>query len=434
VFDFDVQNTFTIRLRTTDDGTGALIFEKIFTINVTDGNFSPTDITLSNNIVDENQVANTAIGTFTTIDPDASDIHTYSLVVGTSDTDNASFQISGNELQTNAVFDFETKNSYTIRVQTTDNGTGALTYEEVFTLTINNLNDAPTDIYLSNDHIEGGLPEGTFVGTLTSTDQDNSDNHSYSLVSGAGDNDNASFRISGNELQTNVVFNYDLQNIYTIRLRTTDDGTNNLIFEKTVTIIVTEPYINYKPVITNESGIEVDTLHFTTFVNESLDICINAFDPNNDQIKFTNLLVEKGNAETANANDETLCFKTIPGLDFIGQVFLTVIVQDNGTPILYDTVIISLWVEPKLETTQGISPNGDGINDFLVISGIEKYPNNTVTLFNRWGNIVYSKKEYDNVNEVWPTNLNNTIEGTYFYIIDIEGYKKPIRDFIVIKR
>ena len=70
----------------------------------------------------ENQAAGTAVGTFSTTDPDAGDTHTYTLVAGTGDTDNASFQISGGQLQTAAMFDFETKSSYTIRVRTTDSG------------------------------------------------------------------------------------------------------------------------------------------------------------------------------------------------------------------------------------------------------------------------------------------------------------------------
>ena len=44
------------------------------------------------------------------------DTFTYSLVSGTGSTDNASFTISGNQLLTAASFDFEAKNSYSIRV------------------------------------------------------------------------------------------------------------------------------------------------------------------------------------------------------------------------------------------------------------------------------------------------------------------------------
>ena len=69
-----------------------------------------------------------------TTDPDSNDSHTYSLVSGSGDTDNASFSISGSSLLTAAVFDYETKNSYSIRVRSTDSeGTF---YEKAFTVAV----------------------------------------------------------------------------------------------------------------------------------------------------------------------------------------------------------------------------------------------------------------------------------------------------------
>ena len=62
------------------------------------------------------------MGTLTAIDPDLGDTHTFSLVAGAGDTDNGLFQVVGTQLQTSAVFNYETTNSYSIRIQTTDNG------------------------------------------------------------------------------------------------------------------------------------------------------------------------------------------------------------------------------------------------------------------------------------------------------------------------
>ena len=57
-----------------------------------------------NNSVPENQVVGTTVGLLTTTDPDAGNTFTLTLVGGTGATDNASFSISGNQLQTAAVF------------------------------------------------------------------------------------------------------------------------------------------------------------------------------------------------------------------------------------------------------------------------------------------------------------------------------------------
>ena len=105
------------------------------------GNSAPTDISLSNSSVAENQSANTTVGALSTTDPDTGNTFTYSLVSGAGDTDNASFNISGDSLRTFAVFDYETKNSYAIRVRTTDQG--GLYTEKVFTVAVSDVNDAP---------------------------------------------------------------------------------------------------------------------------------------------------------------------------------------------------------------------------------------------------------------------------------------------------
>ncbi|HXU03436.1 MAG TPA: Ig-like domain-containing protein, partial [Polyangia bacterium] len=59
--------------------------------------------------------------------------------------DNSSFQISGNSLQSAVSFNFEVKNTYTICVRTTDNGSPNLSFDKQFTININDVNDAPVD-------------------------------------------------------------------------------------------------------------------------------------------------------------------------------------------------------------------------------------------------------------------------------------------------
>ena len=68
------------------------------------------------------------------VDAASGHTYTYTLVSGTGSTDNGSFTISGNQLLTNDIFDYDTKSSYSIRVQVTDeNGN---TFYQVFTITI----------------------------------------------------------------------------------------------------------------------------------------------------------------------------------------------------------------------------------------------------------------------------------------------------------
>lgn len=97
----------------------------------------PTNISLSNNTVNENISMWTTIGTLTTTDADLGDSHTYSLVSWIWDDDNWSFSIIWNALKIEEIPDYEIKNTYSILIQTDDwNG---WTYQKQFYIYINNL-------------------------------------------------------------------------------------------------------------------------------------------------------------------------------------------------------------------------------------------------------------------------------------------------------
>nr|WP_242052639.1 calcium-binding protein [Sphaerospermopsis sp. FACHB-1194] len=256
IFDFETKNSYSIRVRTTDQG--GLTFEKQLTIGVTNVNESPTNLTLSNINIAENQAIGTVIGNFTTTDPDANNTFTYSLVSGTGATDNALFTISNNQLKANSIFDFETKNSYSIRVRTTDQG--GLTFEKQLTIGVTNVNESPTNLTLSNTNIAENQAIGTVIGNFTSTDPDANNTFTYSLVSGTGATDNALFSINNNQLRANSSFNFETKNSYSIRVRTTDK--NGLSFEKQLTIGVT----NVDNIITGNANNE----NFTTTTEKDI--------------------------------------------------------------------------------------------------------------------------------------------------------------------
>ncbi|MEX2606779.1 MAG: cadherin repeat domain-containing protein [Kiritimatiellia bacterium] len=95
------------------------------------------------------------------------------------------------------------------------------------------LSATPEDIQLSHDAIMENAAIGSVVGTLTTTDPDAGDSHTYSLVSG----DTVDFSIVGNELRTAAVFDYETKSSYAITLRSTD--ASGLFVEKAFTIVVT---------------------------------------------------------------------------------------------------------------------------------------------------------------------------------------------------
>jgi gliding motility-associated-like protein len=88
---------------------------------------------------------------------------------------------------------------------------------------------------------------------------------------------------------------------------------------------------------------------------------------------------------------------------------------------------------------QGLSPNGDGINDFLVIDGISNYPDNKLTVMNRNGEPVFEARAYNNTSNVFDGHSNKNgrmqLPGTYFYALDYKdgAVIKHKTGFIVLK-
>lgn len=108
-------------------------------------------------------------------------------------------------------------------------------------------NSIPTNIILSNTTLTENTPSNTSVWTLTSTDADIWDTHSYNLVSGTGDNDNARFSLSGSTLQINHSPDYEIQNSYSIRVQS-DDGAWGQ-YQKDFTISITDVWETVSSVI-----------------------------------------------------------------------------------------------------------------------------------------------------------------------------------------
>ena len=101
------------------------------------------------------------------------------------------------------------------------------------------------------------------------------------------------------------------------------------------------------------------------------------------------------------------------------------------------TVFVTVRAFDGFFISEGVSPNGDGANDFLVIRGIENYPDNVVTILNRWGNVVYEQEGYNRFDEtkVWKGLSNSGKEltdGTYYYIIKLNDGEGTVHTGFVL--
>ncbi|MEN0055121.1 MAG: ELWxxDGT repeat protein [Mucilaginibacter sp.] len=96
--------------------------------------------TLTGNTIAESAAVNTTIGTFQV--SSGTGTYQYALINGTGDQNNSSFKIENGQLKTVGQFDFETKNTYTIRVRASN---GTLSYDKSFTLTVTDVQEDPAN-------------------------------------------------------------------------------------------------------------------------------------------------------------------------------------------------------------------------------------------------------------------------------------------------
>ncbi len=93
-----------------------------------------------------------------------------------------------------------------------------------------------------------------------------------------------------------------------------------------------------------------------------------------------------------------------------------------GGCTLYDDLVVTVIPDGQLYFFNSFSPNGDNVNDYFIIGNIGLYPDNTLDVFNRYGQKVFTKTGYNND---WNGSyLGNDLPcGTYFYVLDTHDDK-----------
>ncbi len=344
---FSGNATFTWKA---SDGTDYSASSATMTLSVNAVNDAPSDISLSASSINENVTDNSTVGTLSSTDADVGDTFTYTLVTGMGDTDNAAFNISGSSLRITTSPDYEEKNSYSVRIRTTDQG--SLSYEKAVAVTINNQNEAPTDIALSSSSVNENVTGNTTVGALSTTDPDASNTYTYSIVSVDGDTTSTAFNIAGNDLRITNSPDFETENSYLVRVLTTDQ--DGLTFEKAFTITINDQ--NDAPLITSGAP--------SSFAENGMGVVYVATgtDPEDGSITWS---ISGTDAGLFNIDHSTgvLSFKTAPNFESpadsgANNVYdLTITVTDDGTGNLTATKTISITVT-NVNEAPIISTNG----------------------------------------------------------------------------
>ncbi len=148
-------------------------------------NNAPSDVTLSNTAVAEN-AEGAIVGELSVSDQDRGDSHTYTL-------SDERFEVVDDfvKLKDGISLDHEEIEQLTLDVTATDGDGASVT--QSFEIAVTDVNDAPTDMTLSN-HAIAGNADGAVIGTLSVSDQDAGDSHSFTVSDDR-------FEVVGNEVK-----------------------------------------------------------------------------------------------------------------------------------------------------------------------------------------------------------------------------------------
>jgi gliding motility-associated-like protein len=125
-----------------------------------------------------------------------------------------------------------------------------------------------------------------------------------------------------------------------------------------------------------------------------------------------------------------------------GTYSVMVVSQYSGTLTVnpLDTVLVppitinDSQAPCMIEVFNGVTPNGDGNNDFFYIKNIDQFPKNTVDIYNRWGQQLTHIEGYDNADKKWRGTIGNgdniAPTGTYFYVIDLGNGQALLKGWI----
>lgn len=210
-----------------------------------------------------------------------------------------------------------------------------------------------------------------------------------------------------------------------------DDGVKPMCAQAAITVLVTP--VNDAPVAVADN--------FETKENHKLEgnVLNNDYDVDGDVITVNINPIQPpihGKLVLSSNGD----FTYQPATDFRGTDSFIYSICDNGTPSLCSTALVTIVITKDVDciinVPNSFSPNGDGIHDIFKIKCLYNYENPVIEIFNRWGNLVFKKDHYGDVDywgseaDAWWTGRSDnkwTVGngllpvGTYYYVLKLNN-------------
>ncbi|HND52402.1 MAG TPA: Calx-beta domain-containing protein, partial [Pirellulaceae bacterium] len=231
--DFETEPNVSVTITARDSGNAQIA--RTFSLQTTDANERPTNIQLSSNSVTEN-VAGAVIGDLSVVDPDAGDTHTLSVA-------DARFEIVSGQLRLKAGQSLDYEAGATVSVDVTARDAGGLEFTKSLSISLGDVNDAPTAIQVTPSSVRENLV-GATIGQLSATDQDVGQTHSFTTS-------DSRFEIVGSTLRfkSDQYADFGAGSTITVSIQTTDNGSPSQSLTQNVVItVIANPFPWQNPI------------------------------------------------------------------------------------------------------------------------------------------------------------------------------------------
>jgi gliding motility-associated-like protein len=413
IFTFKVNDGFL------DSGVGTI------TINVTPQNDAPIANNQNVNVVEDISTAITLIGT----DPDGSPL-TYTIITAPL---HGSLTGTGSTVSYTSQLNYSGTDSFSFKVNdgTSDSNTATVS------IIVMPVNDPPTIATVPLIYI---LEDASRLVCLSAIDVDG-DNIIYNQPSN---------NLGGGKMTKSSTFdfcyvfepaaNYNGRSIW--KLGACDNENPSLCSQVDAEIIITP--VNDAP----------DAINDFLVVQSRTEVSINALENDlpilapfkefydiyeKDSVDRLTLDSVKGFHGSAVLDASNNRIRYLPDYTYEGVDSIRYWMHDYKG--LKDSAIVVLEVgPPPFRIYEGVSPNGDGLNEYWRIDGIEEFPGNRIQIFDRFNNLVYETRAYSNESNNWKGTSNHGLvketlpEGTYYYSINLGDGSKLLSGFVVLKR
>lgn len=373
-----------------DDGRGGLSSATV-AVDLAATPDAPDAATLAGGTVDENSTAGTEVGIVSATDPDIGDTVRFSLL---SHSDLFTIDANTGVLSVGGALNHEAAGSHDVTVRATDDG--GLTRDTILTVTIGDVNEAPTVIALTGGMVDENLATGSAVGTISAADPDDGDTHLYSL----DDDDGGRFTINATtgELTLAGQLDFEAGQSHTVTVRATDRGGQSVV--NNVDIVVRD--LDEAPITGADSASGVEDTAITLMAS---DLLANDSDPEGGALRIAAVAAVSGGVAILTGDGD---IQFTPDADYNGTARIEFDVADPGGAITRSNVSIDVGAvndapvaDSGTATTQEETPiaialadllagDTDVDGDTLSVTGVSNAVGGVAVLDARGGHVLFT--------------------------------------------